>query len=308
MQSRFRLQSAIDESRRFFFGRRCRKSVQTPLLHRGCRLVDFKSLGRSLSLNFDPTMNPLSKRASFDVLCYGLTPASICPLWKRASDIVCCILALPLLAVTTVFVGLLMAIVSPGPIFFKQERVGYLGRKFKLYKFRTMHVFAETASHRDHVAELMRSGIPMKKMDGRRDSRLIPGGWLLRASGLDEVPQIINILRGEMSLVGPRPCIPYEFEQYTTHQRTRFASVPGLTGLWQVSGKNRTTFEEMIRLDIEYAHRISPRLDLKIIMMTIPAVLGQIADVRKDRKRVPVTKAFAAGSRAHRTTAQSVAG
>jgi lipopolysaccharide/colanic/teichoic acid biosynthesis glycosyltransferase len=91
----------------------------------------------------------------------------------------------------------------------------------------------------------------MQKLDTRGDSRLIPGGWMLRASGLDELPQIINVLRGEMSIVGPRPCIPYEFEQYSSWQRQRLNSAPGLTGLWQVSGKNRTTFDEMIRLVID---------------------------------------------------------
>jgi lipopolysaccharide/colanic/teichoic acid biosynthesis glycosyltransferase len=124
----------------------------------------------------------------------------------------------------------------------------------------------------------------MVKMDSRGDSRLIPGGWILRASGLDELPQVINVLRGEMSMVGPRPCLPYEYDRYLPWQRDRFAAVPGLTGLWQVSGKNRTTFEEMIRLDIEYARRQSWWLDLKIMLLTVPALLQQIGDTRRGRK------------------------
>jgi lipopolysaccharide/colanic/teichoic acid biosynthesis glycosyltransferase len=144
-----------------------------------------------------------------------------------------------------------------------------------------MHASAETNSHRAHFAELVRSNTPMQKLDARGDSRLIPGGWLLRATGLDELPQIINVLLGEMSVVGPRPCIPYEYEQYTARQRERFSSVPGLTGLWQVSGKNRTTFEEMVRLDVEYARRKSMFLDLKIIAMTLPALYIQVSDVQK---------------------------
>jgi lipopolysaccharide/colanic/teichoic acid biosynthesis glycosyltransferase len=116
----------------------------------------------------------------------------------------------------------------------------------------------------------------MVKMDARGDSRLIPGGRLIRASGLDELPQIINVFRGEMSVVGPRPCVPYEYEQYLPWQRARFNVVPGLTGLWQVSGKNRTTFEEMIRLDLRYAETRSLWLDLKIMVLTLPALLAQL--------------------------------
>jgi lipopolysaccharide/colanic/teichoic acid biosynthesis glycosyltransferase len=124
----------------------------------------------------------------------------------------------------------------------------------------------------------------MVKMDVRGDSRLIPGGRLIRASGLDELPQIINVLRGEMSLVGPRPCVPYEYEKYSARQRTRFNAVPGLTGLWQVSGKNRTTFDEMIRLDIQYAEHTALLLDLQIMLKTFPALLVQFLDARNKSK------------------------
>jgi lipopolysaccharide/colanic/teichoic acid biosynthesis glycosyltransferase len=114
---------------------------------------------------------------------------------------------------------------------------------------------------------------------------LIPGGWLLRASGLDELPQLLNVLNGDMSLVGPRPCLPYEYENYSPWQKERFNSTPGLTGLWQVSGKNRTTFEEMIRLDHAYTENLSLWLDAKIILLTVPALLLQIGDVRSARTR-----------------------
>jgi lipopolysaccharide/colanic/teichoic acid biosynthesis glycosyltransferase len=173
---------------------------------------------------------------------------------------------------------------SPGAVLFQQERIGYQGRKFKCYKFRTMHAGADTKIHQRHCEQLIRSNVPMVKMDSRGDSRLIPGGWLLRASGLDELPQIINVLRGEMSLIGPRPCVPYEYEQYQPWQRERFDTLPGLTGLWQVSGKNRTTFDEMIRLDIHYAHHKSLWMDLKIILLTLPALLQQVGDTRSARK------------------------
>jgi lipopolysaccharide/colanic/teichoic acid biosynthesis glycosyltransferase len=144
----------------------------------------------------------------------------------------------------------------PGPALFRQRRVGYKGREFTCYKFRTMRVDAEATLHCDHFRQLMESDVPMTKLDARSDPRLVPLGALLRTTGLDELPQLINILRGEMSLVGPRPCIPYEYERYQPWQRRRFDAVRGLTGLWQVSGKNRTTFNEMIRLDIEYSKRM----------------------------------------------------
>jgi lipopolysaccharide/colanic/teichoic acid biosynthesis glycosyltransferase len=125
----------------------------------------------------------------------------------------------------------------------------------------------------------------MTKLDRRKDPRLIPLGASLRAIGLDELPQIINVLRGEMSLVGPRPCIPYEYELYEPWQQRRFDALPGLTGLWQVSGKNRTTFNQMIRLDIEYAERASLWLDLKIILKTLPALCLQCQDLSSDRRK-----------------------
>jgi lipopolysaccharide/colanic/teichoic acid biosynthesis glycosyltransferase len=203
---------------------------------------------------------------------------------KRAVDIALSLAAMPFLALFTLFVTIVMKFTSPGPVFFRQERIGYGGRKFKIYKFRTMKVGADTTVHQAYFSQLMDSNQPMVKMDSRGDARLIPGGWLLRASGLDELPQLFNVLRGDMSLVGPRPCLPSEFDQFLPWQRKRCNAAPGLTGLWQVSGKNRTTFEEMIRLDIHYAENPSLWLDFKIVFMTIPALLIQIGDTRRGRK------------------------
>ena len=109
---------------------------------------------------------------------------------------------------------------------------------------------------------------------------LIPFGRLLRAAGLDELPQLINVLRGEMSLVGPRPCLPGEYDRYLPWQRERFRTLPGLTGLWQVSGKNRTTFNEMIDFDIQYVRMQSAWLDLKIMLKTIPVVMDEVKNIR----------------------------
>lgn len=216
------------------------------------------------------------------------------PPWKRTIDLFCCLLALPLLILCALIMTLITKLTSPGPVIFRQERIGYQGRRFKIYKFRSMHVNTDTSHHEKHFKNLVGTNAPMVKLDTKGDAWLIPGGWLLRASGLDELPQIINILRGEMSLIGPRPCLPAEAELYQPWQRERFNTLPGLTGLWQVSGKNRTTFEEMIRLDIRYAKTRSWWLDLKIILLTFPALLVQIYDTRIGRRLASVSAHTAA--------------
>jgi exopolysaccharide production protein ExoY len=201
--------------------------------------------------------------------------------WKRALDFLLILLAMPFLIPLALFIALLIRIGSPGPVLFMQERVGYLGRRFMCLKFRTMFVDADTTTHQGHLHHLMNSNTPMMKMDSQGDPRIIPFGLLLRASGLDELPQLINILRGEMSLVGPRPCLPYEYEKYLPWQKERFGTLPGLTGLWQVSGKNKTTFVEMIQLDIKYAKNKTLWWDLKIILMTVPALIIQMMEARR---------------------------
>jgi len=206
------------------------------------------------------------------------------PFWKRAIDITFCMAVLPLLSLVTVTMIIVMKIASPGSVFYCQPRVGYRQRRFMCYKFRTMHVGADSGIHQLHCEDLIHTNAPLTKMDSRNDTRVIPGGWLLRASGIDELPQLINVLRGEMSLVGPRPCMPYESDSYQPWHRERFNAIPGLTGLWQVSGKNRTTFNEMLRLDIHYARNISWWLDMKIIIRTIPAMLLQIRDTHRTRR------------------------
>ena len=202
------------------------------------------------------------------------------PFWKRALDFSVMLILAPALVLLGGIVALVVGCGSCGPIFFRQRRVGYKGREFTCYKFRTMHVGAETDSHRGHATQLIKSETPMTKLDTRRDPRLVPFGAALRAMGLDELPQLINVLRGEMSIVGPRPCIPYEYELYEPWQRRRCEAVPGLTGLWQVSGKNRTTFNQMVWLDIEYSQRSSLWLDVTIILKTLPALWRQCSDMR----------------------------
>ena len=175
-------------------------------------------------------------------------------------------------------VALWVAVTSPGPIFYRQPRIGFKGRRFMLIKFRTMKVNAETHIHEAYLEHLIVSDRPMIKLDSTGDPRLTLGGKFLRATGLDELPQIFNVLKGEMSLVGPRPCTVLEFERYAPEQRARVNALPGITGLWQVNGKNRTTFRQMIEMDIFYSRNISLSLDLKIILRTLPAIVGQFSD------------------------------
>jgi lipopolysaccharide/colanic/teichoic acid biosynthesis glycosyltransferase len=181
---------------------------------------------------------------------------------------------------------LLTKIVSPGPIFYHQKRVGLGGKQFSIWKFRTMRVTAETQGHERYVEDLIRTNCVMTKLDTRGDPRLAPFGRILRASGLDELPQIFNVLCGDMSLVGPRPCLPNEFANYEPWQRERVNALPGLTGLWQVSGKNKTTFNEMIRMDLTYLDKMSLLLDLRIMFKTAAAITQQVIELRQASVRL----------------------
>jgi exopolysaccharide production protein ExoY len=205
--------------------------------------------------------------------------SSATPLWKRILDLTCVGLTLPVWLPLMMLVMIWIKLVSPGPVFFRQPRVGYRRRHFMIFKFRTMHVNAETKTHAEYFAHLMRADCPMTKLD-QGDPRLIACGRFLRASGLDELPQIFNVIWGNMTLVGPRPCLPHEFEKYELWQQQRVNVLPGLTGYWQVNGKNQTTFSEMIAMDLLYARNMSLGLDLAIIFKTIPALLRQTLESR----------------------------
>jgi lipopolysaccharide/colanic/teichoic acid biosynthesis glycosyltransferase len=204
------------------------------------------------------------------------------PLWKRALDYACILLALPAVLPLMVLIALAIRLCSKGPVLFRQERIGLLGRPFICFKFRSMKLEAETQSHQAHLEKLINSTAPMTKLDGA-DPRIIRIGHLLRASGMDELPQLLNVMKGEMSLVGPRPCIRYEYERFRPRDRERFNAVPGLTGLWQVSGKNSTTFQQMIDLDIQYTRTVSFFGDVKILFNTFPMIFGQALKVVKKK-------------------------
>jgi lipopolysaccharide/colanic/teichoic acid biosynthesis glycosyltransferase len=238
-----------------------------------------------------------SQNLSLDVGVRGQTAhgISVMPLWKRSLDLVIILCVAPGLVLLGSVIAVVVKCGSRGPILFRQKRVGFKGNEFLCLKFRTMQANADTTCHQKHTRDLITGQTPMTKLDGKNDPRLVPFGSALRATGLDELPQLINVLRGEMSIVGPRPCIPYEYEMYEPWQRRRFNAVPGLTGLWQVSGKNRTTFNQMIQLDIEYSERSSLGLDLMIILKTLPALWRQCQDIRA-QKRNP--NANATGSKA----------
>ncbi|MGD1085004.1 MAG: sugar transferase [Verrucomicrobiota bacterium] len=221
------------------------------------------------------------------------------PRWKRIFDCTLVLITLPLWLPLGVMVAVVVKIVSPGPALFRQERIGHMGARFRCLKFRTMKVNADTTVHREHLNHLMASDQPMKKLDCTGDPRLIPGGLWLRTMGVDELPQVINVLRGEMSLVGPRPTTAYEYEMFQPRHRRRCETLPGLTGLWQVNGKNRTTFERMMELDLSYVEKKSLWLDVRILAQTLPAIFLQLWDVKLGRsfaaKAAPVE---GAGSRA----------
>ena len=200
--------------------------------------------------------------------------ANTCFRSERSMDIVIALSALLILMPIIMAAIALIKLTSHGPVIFRQERIGKNGRPFTMYKFRTMHIAAKSEFHERHAKSLINDDLPMLKMDAFGDPRIIPLGSLLRATAIDELPQLINVLRGEMSIVGPRPCLPFEYNAYNQLERARFDSLPGMTGLWQVSGKNRLTFRQMVRLDVIYSRDKSARAYLKIIFRT-PIVLAQ---------------------------------
>jgi len=201
-------------------------------------------------------------------------------LWaKRAMDILGSLAALIILSPVLAAVAAAVKLSSKGPIFFRQKRVGLHGQHFTFLKFRSMYNANDPAIHREYIEKFI-AGRAQKSSDNKgmfklaNDPRITPVGRFLRRTSLDELPQFINVLRGDMSLVGPRPPIPYEVSKYETWHKRRFLMVkPGITGLWQVTGRSKTTFDEMVRLDLRYAKSRSLWLDVKILVQTPLAVI-----------------------------------
>jgi exopolysaccharide biosynthesis polyprenyl glycosylphosphotransferase len=201
---------------------------------------------------------------------------------KRLMDIAGSLFALALCSPFFLAIALAVRLTSKGPVFFRQQRVGQYGKNFTFLKFRSMYVNNDSNVHKEFVKKLIVSeeggepqsakGATVYKMTN--DKRITPLGRFIRRTSLDELPQFINVLRGEMSLVGPRPAIPYELAVYKTWHRRRVLEVkPGITGLWQVTGRSRVKFDDMVRLDLRYATCWSPWLDFKILMRTPLAVI-----------------------------------
>ena len=204
---------------------------------------------------------------------------------KRAMDIIGSILALTFAAPVFLMIAMAIKATSKGPVFFRQKRVGHNGKPFVFLKFRSMTVDNDDGAHQKYVKELIAGKAERQPSNGNRgsafklinDPRITTVGAFLRKTSLDELPQFFNVLKGEMSLVGPRPPIPYEVESYDFwHRRRLLEAKPGITGLWQVSGRSRVTFDEMVRLDLRYARSCSPWMDLKILLRTpLAVVLGE---------------------------------
>ncbi len=234
------------------------------------------------TLHLPPRESDGSYAAISDKAYSSIITSRSLPFWKRALDIIGAAAGIVLLLPLFLFVALLIKIVSPGPVLYIQKRVGRFGKSFDFFKFRTMAYDNDEGVHQSYLKTLIapdeNDDQPMLKIE--HDGRIIPFGNFLRKSCIDELPQLFNVLKGDMSLVGPRPCIPYEAQEYLRWHSRRFDVIPGMTGLWQVSGKNRTTFKEMIRLDINYSLHSSLWLDLYIILKTPFAIFSQLLEKR----------------------------
>lgn len=223
----------------------------------------------------NPTLYPDLSRDSKTVRLLAIS--------KRGMDIIGSSFLLIALSPFFLLIGLAVKITSKGPILFRQQRIGQYGKPFTFLKFRSMRPNNDPTVHQEYVMKLIAGNAPSHACDGdaavvyklTKDSRITPFGAFLRRSSLDELPQLLNVLVGEMSLVGPRPALPYEVAAYQTWHRRRVLEVkPGITGLWQVNGRCRLKFDDMVRLDLRYARGWSPWLDIKILARTPKAVLS----------------------------------
>lgn len=249
-----------------------------PLIEIRDMVQRFEEMGLTCHYNVDLFSHPnpntyVQQMAGYSVISFALkTMDSRRLLVKRMIDILGAVVGLLITAVITPFVALAIKIDSPGPVFFSQTRIGKNGRRFKIWKFRSMYTDAE-AQKRELEAQNEIRGLMFKMEDDPRITRV---GKFIRQTSIDETPQFLNILLGDMSLVGTRPPTEDEFEQYNGYYRRRMSITPGLTGLWQVSGRSDIQdFEEIVKLDLEYIDNWSLGLDIKILFMTVFAVLGR---------------------------------
>jgi len=269
------------------------KSVTNALLSRVtsalCSTLSIEQINEiRLSFHVFPDANHQGEKGTTDPTLYpdldwNVDPKRGARIVKRSMDIAGSLLALMFLAPLFVVIGLIIKLTSRGPILFRQERVGQHGRTFMFVKFRSMYFTNDHTIHREYVKRLIGGGKGADDDGGSmsdvykltNDPRITPFGRMLRKTSLDELPQFLNVLTGSMSLVGPRPPIPYEFDCYQMWHRQRLVAVkPGITGPWQIGGRSRTTFDEMVRMDLNYASSWTPWTDLKILLRTPGVVLS----------------------------------
>jgi lipopolysaccharide/colanic/teichoic acid biosynthesis glycosyltransferase len=200
---------------------------------------------------------------------------------KRLFDLLLGCLLLALITPLSIVIALLVKLTSSGPVLFRQERIGQHGRPFVMYKFRTMKHGADSSVHEAYFQQYVK-GMSAPGENGnvyklRRDPRITPVGDVLRRFALDEIPQLLNVVKGEMSLVGPRPPLEYEVQLYSPRDLQRLSAMPGMTGLWQIKGRDAVNFSTMVELDLEYIRRQSLLLDLAIVLATVPALIWSCA-------------------------------
>jgi lipopolysaccharide/colanic/teichoic acid biosynthesis glycosyltransferase len=242
-----------------------------------------KRIGISFHI-YPETRGDISIKAPFDINLYPDLmkrdlDQKIAMTAKSMIDFLGSAAALILFAPLFLIIAAAITMTSEGPVFFRQERLGLNGRLFSLLKFRSMHTDCDPGKHREYITkyigEQQSAAVEPGVFKLKDDPRITAVGKFLRKTSLDELPQFINVLKGEMSLVGPRPPIPYECDLYDIwHKRRLLSCKPGITGLWQVTGRSRTTFDEMVRLDLKYIREWNLWLDLKIMFMTPKAVFG----------------------------------
>jgi lipopolysaccharide/colanic/teichoic acid biosynthesis glycosyltransferase len=199
---------------------------------------------------------------------------------KRLMDLGLCLLAMPIFLPLMAVIWLLVRLDSPGPAIFVQERVGLRGRRIRLYKFRTMHQHFDRSAHEAFQRSFVSGRLADSERDGRDHkpfdrARVTTVGHILRTTSLDELPQLFNVMRGDMSLVGPRPNLTWEVEEYQPWHLRRLEVLPGITGLAQVNGRSSLSFDKIVEYDIQYIEQRGIRLDLKILWWTLPVVISR---------------------------------
>lgn len=262
----------------FVAGRYFTQSLLLPILMKRECQVDFKVVPDLLGLR--PKKVDLSRLQNIPLLELFVDPIrGVTGTMKRAMDLMISLSALAILGIPMAVVAILIKFDSPGPILFRQTRMGRDFRPFPMYKFRSMRADSDSSRHAAFMKRVIQEGQGVDDGSGKKvfkekeDPRITRIGKFIRKYSIDELPQIFNVISGDMSIVGPRPPVPYEVEMYRDQHLPRMSAKPGITGLWQVSGRNAVSFDEMVRLDIAYMENWSILTDIKIILRTVPVVL-----------------------------------